>query len=90
VSAEAATTNLAKIEHVVVDGLRAGMSNSYAKHEYPVHCLEQTKVPSEKWDPNHSAKATDHQIGGGAMDGFAASYGEALKDREVADPTPGR
>jgi phospholipase C len=72
-----------------VDGLRAGMSNSYAGHEYPVHRLEQTEVPGEKWDPNHSAAATDHQIGGGAMDGFAASYGETLKGREVTDPDPG-
>jgi phospholipase C len=72
-----------------VEGLKAGMSNSYGKRDYPIHRLEQTKVPSEKWDPNHSAKATDHQIGGGAMDGFAASYAETLKGRGVENPDPG-
>jgi phospholipase C len=72
-----------------IDGLQAGMTNSYAKHDYPIHRLGKTKVPSEKWDPNHSAKATDHQIGDGAMDGFAASYAETLAGRGVEHPDPG-
>ena len=72
-----------------IDGLKAGMKNSYGGTDYQIHRLEQTKVPSEKWDPNHSAKATDHQIGNGVMDGFAASYAETLKGRGVADPDPG-
>src|SRR5436309_949113 len=72
-----------------VNGLRPGMKNSYGDKDYPIHRLTATRVPSEKWDPNHSAEATDHQIGDRTMDGFAASYGETLKGREVADPDPG-
>lgn len=72
-----------------IDGLRPEMQNSYGGRDYAVHRLERTAVPSEKWDPNHSAAATDHQIGGGAMDGFAASYGETLKGREVEHSDPG-
>jgi phospholipase C len=72
-----------------IDGLRPGMTNSYGGRDYPAHRLAETMIKSEKWDPNHSAKATDHQIGDGAMDGFAASYGEALKGRQVPDPDPG-
>jgi phospholipase C len=72
-----------------VDGLREGMANSHGGHEYPVHHLESTHVPGADWDPDHSAQETDHQIGGGAMDGFAASYAHTLERREVPDPDPG-
>ncbi len=72
-----------------IDGLRPGMKNSHAGKDYLVHRLEHTAVPSEKWDPNHSAAATDHQVNGGAMDGFAASYAETLKGRGIEHPDPG-
>lgn len=72
-----------------IEGLKVGMSNSFGSHEYPVHRLTETAVPGPDWDPNHSAAASDHQIGGGAMDGFVASYAETLKGRGVSDPDPG-
>jgi len=72
-----------------IDGLRAGMANACAGREYAIHRLAATMLPDERWDPNHSAAATDRQIGGGAMDGFAASYAATLAARRVPDADPG-
>jgi|SRR5579875_868895 len=72
-----------------VDGLRPAMANEVSGTQYPVHNLPMTHVPSELWDPDHSAAATDLQIGNGAMDGFAASYMKTLQSRGVKDPEPG-
>jgi phospholipase C len=92
-SADPATENLAKIEHIVVlmlenrsfdhmlgylslecgrndvEGLKPGMTNEAAGTQYPVVHLPQTHIPDPRWDPDHSGKATDLQIGGGKMDG---------------------
>jgi phospholipase C len=72
-----------------VDGLKPGMKNSEGGEDYPIHRLGETKVPSGKWDPDHSATATDRQVNGGAMDGFAASYAEKLAGGGVEHPDPG-
>src|SRR2546423_846380 len=113
VSADPATQNLAKIEHIVVlmlenrsfdhmlgylsleggradiDGLTAGISNTAAGRDYPIGHLTSTHVPDPHWDPDHSGEATDLQIGGGKMDGFAESYRQTLLARGVRDPDPG-
>ncbi|MGZ4329537.1 MAG: alkaline phosphatase family protein, partial [Solirubrobacteraceae bacterium] len=57
-----------------VDGLKPGMSNTANGKEYPVEHATATHVPDPHWDPDHSAGQTDLQIGGGKMDGFAASF----------------
>jgi phospholipase C len=112
-SADPATENLGKVEHIVVlmlenrsfdhmlgylsleggrtdiDGLKAGMSNDAGGHTYPVKHLSATHIPNPKWDPDHSSAATDKQINGGRMDGFAASFAETLAGRGVSDPDPG-
>ncbi|MBV9944852.1 MAG: hypothetical protein JO262_22195 [Solirubrobacterales bacterium] len=72
-----------------VDGLRPGMGNENAGRRYPIHHLPATYFPDERWDPDHSAAATDRQINHGAMDGFAASYAETLARRGVDDGDPG-
>ncbi len=108
-----ASTNLDKIEHIVVlmlenrsfdhmlgylsleggrtdiDGLRPGMSNETGGRGYPVHRLGSTHIPNPNWDPDHSASATDAQINGGRMDGFAADFARVLASRRVTDPDPG-
>ena len=70
-----------------VDGLRAGVANEYGGRRYPVHHLGTTVFAE---DPDHSASSVDLQIGGGKMDGFAASYAATLLGRGVqdADPAP--
>jgi phospholipase C len=112
-SVDAATENLAKIEHVVVlmlenrsfdhmlgylsleggradiNGLKADMKNAAACVDYPVQRLTSTHVPDPKWDPDRSSTATDLQIGGGKMDGFAESYRRTLASRGVENPNPG-
>ena len=40
--------------------------------------------PSDSWDPDHSGEATDRQIGGDKMDGFAESFARTLAARKVA------
>ena len=72
-----------------IDGLTAGMANDYEGRRYPVHHLPATYFPNERWDPEHSAAATDRQINDGAMDGFPASYAETLAARGVDDADPG-
>jgi phospholipase C len=72
-----------------VDGLKAGMANDHAGRQYPIHHLPATYFPDERWDPDHSAAATDRQINDGAMDGFPASYAETLAARGVEDGDPG-
>jgi len=72
-----------------VEGLKPGMSNDAAGRPYQVEHLRATTVPNPKWDPDHSSKATDRQINGGKMDGFAASYADTLASRSVSDPDPG-
>ncbi len=72
-----------------VDGLRAGMANTAGGREYPVRRMLATHLPDGHWDLDHSGAATREQIGGGAMDGFAASYAQKLLGSRVADPDPG-
>jgi phospholipase C len=74
-----------------VDGLRPGMANDHGGRRYPIHHLAATYFPDERWDPDHSAAATDRQINDGAMDGFAASYAETLgpTSLNVAFSVPG-
>ena len=55
----------------------------------PAEHLAATHIPNPKWDPDHSSRATDRQINGGRMDGFAASFAETLASRGVPDPDPG-
>ena len=70
-----------------IDGLRAEFANQHDGHKYPVHHLDCTAIAD---DPDHTAGAVDLQIGGGAMDGFAASYAKTLTSRGVKDGDPGR
>jgi phospholipase C len=63
-----------------VDGLRPEFANTYDGHRYPVHHLGTTAIAD---DPDHSATAVDLQLGGGAMDGFAASFAKTLAERGV-------
>jgi phospholipase C len=72
-----------------IDGLRAGMANEHEGQRYPIHHLRATYFPDERWDPEHTAAATDRQINDGAMDGFAASYAATLGSRGVDDGDPG-
>lgn len=72
-----------------VDGLQPGMANEHAGRRYPIHHLPATYFPDERWDPEHTAAATDRQLNDGAMDGFSASYAETLATRGVEDGDPG-
>jgi len=72
-----------------VNGLRLGMANDHAGRRYPIHHLPAKYFPDERWDPEHTAAATDRQINDGAMDGFAAGYAETLATRGVEDGDPG-
>jgi phospholipase C len=72
-----------------VDGLRAGMANEHAGRRYAIHHLAATDLPDERWDPEHTAGATDRQINHGAMDGFVASYADTLAARSVDDGDAG-
>jgi phospholipase C len=71
-----------------VDGLRAGMANpDGAGNAVPIHHLEQTAFTKPQ-DPDHSGPSVEHQIAGGAMDGFVTAYAEALRERGVAQADP--
>jgi phospholipase C len=72
-----------------IDGLQSGMSNDAGGQAYPIKHLGSTHVPDPHWDPDHSAAATDMQINGGKMDGFAASFAKTLESRGVSDRDPG-
>ena len=72
-----------------IEGLSPEMKNTVNGQPHPVHRLGKTHVPNGQWDPDHSGNATDRQINGGAMDGFAATYAETLANRGVTDPDPG-
>jgi phospholipase C len=71
-----------------IEGLRAGMSNDAGGTTYPIKHLEATHAPDPHWDPDHSSTATDLQIGGGGMDGFAESFFRTLSGRGVKQPPP--
>ncbi len=64
-----------------IDGLTAGVSNKAGGVDYPIHHLTATHIPNPEWDPDHSAAATDLQIGSGKMDGFAESFSRTLARR---------
>ncbi|HEY1664202.1 MAG TPA: alkaline phosphatase family protein [Trebonia sp.] len=71
-----------------IDGLRPEFANEHDGHAYPVHHLDCTAIAD---DPDHSSAAVDLQVGGGgAMDGFAASYAATLASRGIKDGDPGR
>jgi phospholipase C len=72
-----------------IDGLQPGMANAHGGTSYPIHRLGSTFFPDERWDPDHSAAATDVQINGGAMDGFVSSYADTLAARDADDVDPG-
>jgi phospholipase C len=72
-----------------IEGLQVWMANSHGGRSYPVHHLSKTHVPDGRWDPDHSAAATDRCINSGAMDGFAASYADTLARRGAPEPDPG-
>jgi phospholipase C len=72
-----------------VNGLKPGLSNTAGGKEHPVEHAPATHVPDPHWDPDHSAGQTDVQIGGGQMDGFAASFAHTLARRNVPNPDPG-
>ena len=69
-----------------VDGLRDEFANDHDGRRYPVRHLETTAIPD---DPDHSASSVDLQVGGGAMNGFVASYADTLSRRGVQDGDPG-
>jgi phospholipase C len=71
-----------------IDGLTAGMTNKAGGVAYPIQHLTATHIPNPDWDPDHSAAATDLQIGAGKMDGFAESFSRTLAGRGVTDPPP--
>ena len=70
-----------------IDGLREEFANDHDGRSYPVHHLETTAIPD---DPDHSAGSVDLQVGGGAMNGFVASYATTLSRNGVQDGDPGR
>jgi phospholipase C len=72
-----------------VDGLQRGMANDHAGRRYSIHHLAATHFPDERWDPEHTAAATDRQVNDGRMDSFPASYAETLNSRGVDDGDPG-
>ena len=69
-----------------VDGLRGGLANEHQGGSYPVHHLGTTAIAE---DPDHLASSVDLQLGGGKMDGFAASYAATLLSHGVEDADPG-
>lgn len=71
-----------------VDGLKPGMANEARGVQYAATHEPATHIPNPNWDPDHSGTATDLQIGGGKMDGFAESFARTLESRKVADPDP--
>jgi phospholipase C len=72
-----------------IDGLKPGMANEARGARYEVEHETATHIPNPNWDPDHSSAATDLQIGGGRMNGFAESFARTLDARKVSDPDPG-
>ena len=72
-----------------INGLTAGMANSAKGESYPIHHLSSTRIPTPDWDPDHSGAATDLQMGGNQMNGFAESFAYTLDGRKVPNPDPG-
>lgn len=72
-----------------IDGLKSGMSNTARGVVYAIAHEPETHTPNPDWDPDHSGEATDLQIGGGKMDGFAESFARTLESRGVDNPDPG-
>ena len=70
-----------------IDGLREEFANDHDGRRYLVHHLPTTAIPD---DPDHSADSVDLQVGGGAMNGFVASYAQTLSRQGVPDADPGR
>jgi phospholipase C len=70
-----------------IDGLREDLANDYDGRRYPIHHLETTAILD---DPDHSARSVDLQLGGGAMNGFVASFADTLSRRGVEVTDPGR
>jgi phospholipase C len=70
-----------------IDGLRDEFANDHDGRRYPVRHLQTTAIRD---DPDHSASSVDLQVGGGAMNGFSASYAETLAGRGIQDGDPGR
>jgi phospholipase C len=70
-----------------VDGLRDEFANDHDGRGYPVRHLETTAIPD---DPDHCGASVDRQVGGGAMNGFVASYADTLSRHGVPDADPGR
>jgi phospholipase C len=70
-----------------IDGLRAEFANGHDGRSYPVRHLETTAIAD---DPDHSASSVDLQVGGGAMDGFVASFAGTLSRHGAEDGDPGR
>jgi phospholipase C len=66
-----------------VEGLQAGMSNSYRGRRWEIHQLEKT-WSLQREDPNHTGEWVARQINDGAMDGFVRSYLETREDPEAA------
>ena len=70
-----------------VDGLRGEFANDHDGRSYPIYHLDSTAIAD---DPDHSASSVDLQIGGGAMNGFVASFADTLSRRGVQDGDPAR
>jgi phospholipase C len=58
-----------------VDGLKAGMSNTYRGKKYPIRHLQRTALTKPE-DPCHGGACTAEQVAGG-MGGFVANYAKS-------------
>jgi phospholipase C len=72
-----------------IDGLTGTMANDAGGQTYGVTHLTAPTIPNPHWDPDHSSAATDMQVNGGKMDGFAASFAQTLAARNIPNPDPG-
>ena len=69
-----------------IDGLREEFANDHDGRRYPVRHLETTAIPDDPITPPD----VDLQVGGGAMNGFVASFAETLSGRGIQDGDLGR
>lgn len=65
-----------------VDGLQAGMSNTYKDKQYPIHQLAQTGFKKGQ-DPCHDGVCVDEQLEGGFVSNYARTH---PKDTQVDLP----